>query len=53
MARERPNKHTLDVLADPEIRDRAEDAARSLQSAAREREAPTRRSDEVPTKRKR
>jgi hypothetical protein len=46
MTRERPNKYTQDVLADPEIRDRAEDAARSLQSAAREREATTRHPDD-------
>ena len=53
MARERPNKHTLDILADPEIRDRAEDAARSLQSAARERQATTRHPEDPPRTRKR
>jgi hypothetical protein len=53
MAKERPNKHTLDILADAAIRDRAEDAARLLQSAAREREATTRQPDEPRLRKKR
>jgi hypothetical protein len=39
MASDRPNQRTLDILADQAIRDRAEGAARSLQDAARERQA--------------
>jgi hypothetical protein len=38
MGSDRPNQHTLDILADQTIRDRAEDAARALQVAARERQ---------------
>jgi hypothetical protein len=38
MSSGRPNQRTLELLADPEIRDRAEDAARELQEAARERQ---------------
>jgi hypothetical protein len=38
MGSDRPNQHTLDILADQTIRDRAEDAARALQSTARERQ---------------
>jgi hypothetical protein len=30
----RPNRRTLDILGDPAIRDRAEDATRALQDAA-------------------
>jgi hypothetical protein len=33
---DRPNKRTRDILGDPAIRDRAEDATRELQDAARE-----------------
>jgi hypothetical protein len=42
MASDRPNQHTLEILSDPTIRDRAEDAARALQDAARERQRTTR-----------
>jgi hypothetical protein len=38
LASDRPNQRTRDILGDPEIRDRAEDAARELQGAARERD---------------
>jgi len=34
--RTRPDQRTLVILADPKIRDRAEDAARELQDTARE-----------------
>jgi hypothetical protein len=37
MSSGRPNPRTQELLADPEIRDRAEDAARELQDAARDR----------------
>jgi hypothetical protein len=36
---DRPNKRTRDILGDPAIRDRAEDATRELQDAAREHAA--------------
>lgn len=39
MSSGRPNPRTQELLADPEIRDRAEDAARELQGAARDRKA--------------
>jgi hypothetical protein len=39
MSSDRPNPRTQELLADPEIRDRAEDAARALQGAARDRKA--------------
>jgi hypothetical protein len=39
MGSDRPNRHTLDILADPTIRDHAEDAVRALQDTARERQA--------------
>jgi hypothetical protein len=42
MSSGRPNQRTLELLADPEIRDRAEDAARELQEAARERQGSIR-----------
>jgi hypothetical protein len=41
MSSGRPNPRTRDVLADQEIQDRAEDAARSLQETVRERQAIT------------
>jgi hypothetical protein len=47
MSSGRPNPRTQELLADPEIRDRAEDAARELQDAARDRKG-----DRTPAKSK-
>jgi hypothetical protein len=46
MSTGRPNPRTLDILADPTIRDRAEDATRELQDAARDRQGGIRTTTE-------